>query len=495
MLEERHRATGDIWFSLYIDGTEYTEKLEGFSVSKHANFELARIEISYFGAVVSEILGGRITYDSSNSLSGFLNTYPEQGRFEVGGANESRVSVVPLIMSNSTLAEVQYDELGNGQFRTLEDPQFWSSFTSDFSWSYSPTRQQYIRPFDPDDFWYVGGVPMNGAVVPVMSSIRLQFSREIDASTVPETIPMVRMLNEPPNFEVYEAATDLRGAAVILRPMQQLRHGSDYTYPQGNVTVSDRSGNTALACCETFNTPDNLVAVAQTSKLFGISQETIELDGSMSTSTTASIVSYTWSQIAGTPAVISNGGQPTAIIGIPAIAAAEILEFQLEITDANGEKEWDSVQIHAYPDASDLSYLYFYGDEGDYVSLGREWLLSNVNGTTTVQRTFYNGIQFSSGTWHAFFSAPGDVDIEVGSYQGAVRYQSIGSDDPELSLGGDGRSCNKSTGSFDVLEIQYDGGGNVILAAIDFVQYCDGSSDKLTGHLRVGSSIPVSVMP
>lgn len=491
LLEELHRAYGDISFQVNIDGVDYLERLDGFSVSKHADLQTARNEISYSGTLISELLDGTLDYDVNTELSGFLNTYPEHGRFEAVGASGSRVAVVPYNVPNSTLAEIQFDASGDGVFASLGDREFWSSLTPDFTWSYSPTNQQYIRPFDPDDFWFVGGSPVRGDVIPVGSSLRLQFSRVVDTNSLPATVPMQRVLDEPPFLEVYEAATDSRGAAIVLRPLQQLRHGSEYDYPLNMLAVSDRNGNTATSCCQAFSTTDNLVAIAKASPVFGINQSNIELDGSLSSSNEAAITSYSWRQLNGTPAVLTNANQPVASLQVPAVPTPQLLEVQMEIADANGELEWDTVNVHAFPDVQSVSLAYFFGDEDDYVSLGREWFLSSASSTTSVQRDSYNGIRFSSGTWNLFFVATGDADIQVGSYENALRYQTIGSDNPELSIFGDGRSCNTSTGRFDVLEVEYDSNGDVLVAAIDFEQYCDGSAAGLTGYLRVGSSLPI----
>ena len=157
--------------------------------------------------------------------------------------------------------------------------------------------------------------------------------------------------------------------------------------------------------------------------------------------------------------------------------------------------EWDNVDVHAFGSVSDVGLLYFYGDEDEYVSVGREWLLSRASHTMTVERDFYNGIHVGFQTWHLNLVAPGDVALEEGSYENAVRYQTVGSGVPELSLSGDGRGCNTSLGRFDVLDVAYDANGKVITAAVDFEQECDESGQKLTGYLRIGSDMPVLPRP
>ena len=493
LLQESHRASGNLTVAIVVDGVAYTERLVGLNVLKYTNLETARNEISAAGTLDSDILDGSIKLDSNESLSGFLNTYPDQGRFELQGASGSRVAAAPYNIHDSTLATIELDASGSGQFVELADRPFWNSLTPDFTWSYEPSNQQYIRPFDPTDFWFVGGSPVRDETVSVTSSLRLQFSRAVDPATVPSSIRILRQLDDLPNLAEFDVETDIRGAAIVLRPLQQLRHGSQYSYPLEGFTVGDTIGNSAYACCAEFTTMDNLNAVALASREFGISGSTIGLDGTQSSSTGGAIASYSWTQISGSMGQITNASQAQAIFSVPAVSDPTVLEIQLEVADAQGEREWDIVEVHAFASASDIGLLYFSGEEDEYVSLGRAWSLSNTNNVMMVQRNFYNGISVQIQSWNLQFVAPGDAIIQNGIYENAVRFQTIGSDSPELSLSGDGRACNTSIGRFEVLDVTYDVNGSVATAAIDFEQECDNSDKTLTGFLRFGSDIAVPV--
>lgn len=488
-LEEMHRVAGNVTFRLDDDGTVFTETLTDLIAVKHANFATARNEISISGTVHSEILNGRLQFNGNTTLSGILNTYPEQGRIEMHGAAGSRVAVTPYNVQGSTLATIAVDQ-GDATFVELAHRPFWTSLLPDFTWSYMPTNQQYIRPFDQADFWFIGSSPVRDEIASVNTSLRLQYSRELDISTVPDVVEIMRVLDEPPFIEVHEVATDIRGAAIILRPLQQYRHDSEYVYPLNGFNVSDMSGRTAYTCCGEFSTANNLSAIAKASPAFGVAGSTIGLDGRQSHSTGSSVVAYSWVQVSGQAGQLVNADQPTASIRLPAINTPDLLAIQLQVADGNGELEWDIAEVHAFASASDIGLLYFYGDEDEYVSLGREWFLSRAQTVMTVERDIYNGIWVNFASWNAHFVASDDVSLVEGTYENAVRYQTIGSEYPELSLGGDGRGCNTSIGRFEVLEVTYDTNGNVATAAIDFEQTCDESGQKLTGFLRIGSDIP-----
>jgi hypothetical protein len=124
--------------------------------------------------------------------------------------------------------------------------------------------------------------------------------------------------------------------------------------------------------------------------------------------------------------------------------------------------------------------------------LGREWFFSSAQSTFTVERLSENTLRVGVGTWNLFVSAPGEELVQPGTYLNAVHIGTFGAQGAQLSLFGDGRSCNESIGRFDVLDIVYDNGGTVIKAAIDFEQACQPSGAKLHGQLRLGNDIPAS---
>tara|TARA_Y100001973_G_scaffold10349_1_gene14072 strand:+ start:1074 stop:5216 length:4143 start_codon:yes stop_codon:yes gene_type:complete len=64
--------------------------------------------------------------------------------------------------------------------------------------------------------------------------------------------------------------------------------------------------------------------------------ETVELDGRGSIQGASQIVSYSWSQLTGTPVIINNASLSVATVNIPDIQEAESMEFQLVVTDSAG---------------------------------------------------------------------------------------------------------------------------------------------------------------
>ena len=85
--------------------------------------------------------------------------------------------------------------------------------------------------------------------------------------------------------------------------------------------------------------------------------------------------------------------------------------------------------------------------------------------------------------------------LAPGLYTGATRYPFEGSSAPGLSLYGDGRGDNQSTGYFNILEISYAGNQLLSLAA-DFVQYDELNPNAISrGSIGFSSDIPLNTGP
>jgi hypothetical protein len=96
---------------------------------------------------------------------------------------------------------------------------------------------------------------------------------------------------------------------------------------------------------------------------------------------------------------------------------------------------------------------------------------------------------FGGALWFLELDAPGDGPLAVGSYEGAVKVDPLGSG-VGLNFSGDGQGCSSLTGRFDVLDIAY-AGGNVERLAVNFEQRCDNQFSSVFGQMRFNSALPV----
>ncbi|MGI9234319.1 MAG: hypothetical protein ACR2RD_11860 [Woeseiaceae bacterium] len=499
-LTESIMIGGDASITVDDGSTQITESLAGFEFRKDQSFETARYTLQAQGLIDSSLLGGTFEFDTTGSISGYLNTYPEQGRYELIGRDDSRVAIIPNFVISSSEVNIEVDANGNGTFVAVNQP-FWSELVEGFLWWYkeeSPTRYQ-ARTYNANDFFVILYTPGNEEEASVNTEMRIQFSRPIDPAGVPAALNAQLQLQIPPYLsENVELDVEIVGAALLLTPREQLRHGFRVYYPIEFFNVEDEFQNTTAVFGSGFITADTLSSQPVASSPLGISGDTITLDGSASVALGDNIVAYSWTQLTGTPGLLGNSDQANADFVVPALSGAELVEVQLEVTNSAGEYDREIVEISAFESQQSVQVVSFTGDETDYISAGLNWILTSANGQFTVGRNFDNGVslqhdrtQPSFTRWNLEFAAAGDAEIGVGAYENATRFPFQATDENGLSLFGDGRGCNQLAGRFDVHEISYDVNGDVLTAAIDFEQTCDGSAGKAVGSVRLGSAVPI----
>lgn len=140
------------------------------------------------------------------------------------------------------------------------------------------------------------------------------------------------------------------------------------------------------------------------------------------------------------------------------------------------------------------TFLYFKSDQGDYIGGGLTQTFTTANGTFTASRNYDNGVSISfngSRWWHLDFAAPGNNVLAPGVYEGATRFPFQSSIAPGLSIYGDGRGCNQSTGRFIVHEVVYNPDNTIAVFAADFEQHCEGGIPALYGVIRFNSTLPI----
>jgi hypothetical protein len=145
-------------------------------------------------------------------------------------------------------------------------------------------------------------------------------------------------------------------------------------------------------------------------------------------------------------------------------------------------------------------YISFVSEVGDYIGQGRSLRVEPTRWTFAGEMWSGNGhLQITASSpsdaadwWQLMMSAPPGQVLAPGVYSDARRSPPIGSSNPALSFAGEGRGCNTSTGSFEVLEASYGPGfggysGSIERFRATFRQTCDGSSGELRGEVRLAT--------
>ena len=155
------------------------------------------------------------------------------------------------------------------------------------------------------------------------------------------------------------------------------------------------------------------------------------------------------------------------------------------------------------PSYAGQTVLWMQSEPGDYIGQGQEWLYTDEDAPFYVTKNYQNGVSLSLNKfeypnwffWSVNFAAASGQLLSPGVYENAMRYPfSYWEGRNGLSVSGMGRGCNRLSGEFKVLEIEYGVGSEITRFAADFTQRCEETGPPLRGSLRVNSDIPVSTL-
>lgn len=231
-------------------------------------------------------------------------------------------------------------------------------------------------------------------------------------------------------------------------------------------------------------------------------RDSVSLDASTSSAASGNqLTAYHWAQTSGSSVTINNADSKTASFVAPDVAlAGEDLSFTLTVTDNLGQTASAPLTIHVQSFDAPKTYLTFVSDAGDYIGAGLHKTWSGNDGSFTASSNYDNGvsISFSGGDywWSLDFAAPQNGKLAVGSYANATRFPFQSPTAAGLSVGGTGRGCNTSTGSFVVKDVSYATSGyqtTIKSFAADFEQHCGGGSAALRGTIYFNSTGQPSV--
>jgi hypothetical protein len=156
-----------------------------------------------------------------------------------------------------------------------------------------------------------------------------------------------------------------------------------------------------------------------------------------------------------------------------------------------------SVASGTTPPSKSLEIL---SEPGDFVGQGLEYSFSGSDATFEAYQSFNNQARFrvfprDGGFWVLQFGAPIGQSLVPGTYDGALRSNTFSPESPTLDIGGNGRGCNQSFGSFVVNDARFDGlYGDLIGFDAAFEIRCERTdAPALRGHIHysVDSTAPV----
>jgi len=191
-----------------------------------------------------------------------------------------------------------------------------------------------------------------------------------------------------------------------------------------------------------------------------------------------------------------NLGLVLNITFAPAFSGAKNI-YMLAKSSAGPSSGWQQRGTWTVPFAPRPTMLFLDSQPGDWVGQGKQFRYLPGTATFNAIRDSKGGITvsvFDSQTfysWFLDFTAPNGAALQVGSYLHATSSFSTRFVGMHVEENG---GCYELTGRFKVLEVAYDGSGNVQRFAIDFEQHCEDNDAALFGALRYNSTV-TSVLP
>lgn len=161
----------------------------------------------------------------------------------------------------------------------------------------------------------------------------------------------------------------------------------------------------------------------------------------------------------------------------------------LRITHADGSHQATALQGFAY---GGRTRVILNSDPGDYIGGGASYSYEPANARITASGSRQHvafGVDAADSSWWYSDFAPGRGDVLAPGRYDATRYPFNGSG-PGLDVSGNGRGCNRLTGSYTVTEAAFQPDGGLRRFGASFEQRCEGARPALTGtfEFRAGDT-------
>jgi hypothetical protein len=168
------------------------------------------------------------------------------------------------------------------------------------------------------------------------------------------------------------------------------------------------------------------------------------------------------------------------------------LSFRLHLSEASGAPLAASEASMKFWDPNvNMTALIISSEPGDFIGLGRNYVLTLADGTFVPSINYDNGISLiveNLDDWTLDFAAPNDATLTAGTYPNAQRFPFQPLNTPGLSVDGNGGGCNTLTGGFVVHDVETDS-GTVQHFSADLEQHCEGETAALFGWVRINAPL------
>jgi hypothetical protein len=458
------------------------------NITKTEDLLAATTTLTMNGDLQDFVSEERYTLSTTTPISGFFNEYPEIGKLLFTGANNESFIASMIEIRNGNRISLQID----GQ--DYDYP--WDAYIEDILVFVSTAQFPFLRDFISTNFELLGPVERFLVLTPSVQRV-FQFMASRPVERLSSDTVEIRSSggSEPPR------AIDVisTGALVSFVIDDPVRLSAATTYDFSRFDVFDSFNQSLSLGPLFFTTSDALIPAILSTSLAYRENDFPALDATSSIINEGSQLSYQWSDESefGITFTEPNQAMTEIILAQGMDALPDEINLGLLLSNELGQQAFKSITLRYVP--LDASYILLDSEQGEFVGQGRQWVLYQNNGINIVEDNTDLGflaLRYSSDevTFFLDIKAPSDSALAIGSYEGASRYPFQAEGQPGLSFSGDGRCCNESTGSFEILQLERNEAGLIEVLALDFTQFCESSNGSaLRGKVRINANTALNL--
>lgn len=500
-----------------------TDDIQHFSFSKSVDLGRLRSTIAMHYHHRSDLLKGSFDVSTVAPLTVERSSRMASGSISVTGLN-SGLALTPDTSGKTNRYTVTRTDVAQGPTTIA-----WAPWLTGFLWwdeylplRWSETQYPYVgfsyRPDDADTVFSASGwLHDSRDDASSSATFRLLFEREVLplAPGMHFRFHDLGDIDDMNGLDKHDVDADMAqdGAVLVFRPRSQLRHHRSYML-QGSFDGVTWNGSNDLvfkaalghsfpfstSSLLSFDTPDSLhPAITAPARMLLSRSDTVRLSGEASTSSRLAISSYKWTQLSGTPLRLSAPDSAVTDVAWADTAptGVESPVLQLTVTNLRGETESTTLALTSSDPGSLRTGLFFTSAPGDPIGHGATVVSTDDASTLIPPATpddhtviMYIPRDWQRG-WLVLLYTADRSPLRKGHYDNATAARLPGATNALSFYYGSG-SCLVSYGSFDVLDIGYDGAGKISTLAIDFEQRCDRpDAPALLGSYRYNSPLPL----
>lgn len=449
------------------------------AVTRSEQFSDATYSISGAGKIELPVAALSFSFVFKEPLVGHFSEYPHKGLMHVFTSSTDIVETRSNFVTNSESMNIQ----SGTDFYSI----YWSDAVEGALWWFSGGTNSYVNTYRSDNFDFVGVLNIDAIAEFPASGGRVQFlmSRPVKSGTYTTTF---NTINWP--YNRVDATVSVSGAIVSISPKAPLVAGREYEIDSFEL-VSTQDVTRYVYNVRGIKVNDAILI--NLDKGTGLYQagDYPTLDASKSVMNKGSKLSFKWVDVNNIGLVFTNKTASKTTFSAPAEHANDI-SVRLEIDNGQGYAISSDFTINYFTPSSTV--LHFVSSTGDYIGGGQTQTFDTSDASFTVfsngaEQRDYISVGINSDTWwNLDLAAPKGENLAVKKYENATRYPFQSPVNPGLSFTGDGRGCNNSLGSFEILELVYGANNTVEKLAVNFQQSCENTNPLLIGLFRFNSS-------